>query len=402
MKKNRYEMCGLNRRMKKLLFVMKLTILAFFFGLMSLSASTYSQNKKITLDLQGVSLVDVFKQIEAQSEFVFIYKNEAINVDKKVDVKAEGSTIDLILENLLQNSGVKYEINKKQIIITPDRSISSNNEIKTNEGIQQPQKKELSGTVKDSKGVPLPGVTVMVKGTTIGTITDNDGKFKFSVFPDAKTIVFSFIGMKTQEMPITGKTSFNVVMEEEAVAMNDVVVVGYGVQKKESVVGAITQVNSQSLMRSGSSNVTNAIAGKLSGVLTIQQSGEPGSNNSEIIIRGLSSWNGSAPLVLVDGVERDFNSLDPNEINTISVLKDASATAVFGAKGANGVIIVTTKRGKIGKPQLDFFCLVRTSESDYDSGLYQFLYDDVNAQYCLYEHGHISEPSASECTGAVS
>ena len=354
MKKNRYEMCGLNRRMKKLLFVMKLTILAFFFGLMSLSASTYSQNKKITLDLQGVSLVDVFKQIEAQSEFVFIYKNEAINVDKKVDVKAEGSTIDLILENLLQNSGVKYEINKKQIIITPDRSISSNNEIKTNEGIQQPQKKELSGTVKDSKGVPLPGVTVMVKGTTIGTITDNDGKFKFSVFPDAKTIVFSFIGMKTQEMPITGKTSFNVVMEEEAVAMNDVVVVGYGVQKKESVVGAITQVNSQSLMRSGSSNVTNAIAGKLSGVLTIQQSGEPGSNNSEIIIRGLSSWNGSAPLVLVDGVERDFNSLDPNEINTISVLKDASATAVFGAKGANGVIIVTTKRGKIGKPQLDF------------------------------------------------
>ncbi len=129
--------------------------------------------------------------------------------------------------------------------------------------------------------------------------------------------------------------------------------VGYGVQKKESVVGAITQVDNVALMRSGSSNVTSAIAGKLSGVLTIQQSGEPGNNDSQIIIRGLSSWNGSEPLVLVDGVERDFSDLDPNEINTLSVLKDASATAVFGAKGANGVIIVTTKRGALGKPKLD-------------------------------------------------
>ncbi len=131
-------------------------------------------------------------------------------------------------------------------------------------------------------------------------------------------------------------------------------VVGYGTQKKESVVGAITQVNNQALMLSGTPNVTNAIAGKLSGVLTIQQSGEPGADDSEVIIRGVSSWNGNTPLTLVDGVERDYRDLDPAEINTVSVLKDASATAVFGARGANGVIIITTKRGSLGKPHMSF------------------------------------------------
>ena len=145
-----------------------------------------------------------------------------------------------------------------------------------------------------------------------------------------------------------------VAMELEVTQISEVVVVGYGTQKKESVVGAITQVNSASLVKSGIPTITNAISGKLSGVLTIQQTGEPGANQAEIIIRGLSSWNSSAPLALVDGVERDFKDLDPNEISTISVLKDASATAVFGARGANGVIIVTTKRGSLGRPVMSF------------------------------------------------
>jgi TonB-dependent SusC/RagA subfamily outer membrane receptor len=159
--------------------------------------------------------------------------------------------------------------------------------------------------------------------------------------------------MKSQEVKVGAQSVYNITLADETVGVEEVVVVGYGVQKKETVVGAISQVDGVALMRSGTSNVTSAIAGKLSGVLTMQSQGQPGSNDSEIIIRGLSSWNGSAPLVLVDGVERDFTELDPNEIQTISVLKDASATAVFGAKGANGVIIVTTKRGKLGKAKLD-------------------------------------------------
>jgi TonB-linked SusC/RagA family outer membrane protein len=216
------------------------------------------------------------------------------------------------------------------------------------------QQKTITGTVIGDDKAPIPGASVVVKGTTIGTVTNLDGKFNLPVPASAQTLVFSFVGLTPKEVPVGSGSVFNITLSESTVGIDEVVVVGYGTQKKESVVGAITQVSNTSLMRSGSSNVTNAITGKLSGVLTIQQTGEPGASSSEIVIRGLSSWNGSAPLVLVDGVERDFNTLDPNEINTISVLKDASATAVFGAKGANGVIIVTTKRGKVGKPQLDF------------------------------------------------
>ncbi len=269
------------------------------------------------------------------------------------------------------------------------------------------QQKKISGKVSDAQGEPIPGASIVVKGTTVGTIADMDGNFSLSIPANAKTLTVSFVGMLAKEIPIGNSASFRITLTESAVGLEEVVVVGYGTQKKESVVGAITQVNNQSLMRSGSSNVTNAITGKLSGVLTIQQSGEPGADNSEIVIRGLSSWNGSAPLVLVDGVERDFNTLDPNEINTISVLKDASATAVFGAKGANGVIIVTTKRGKIGKPILDFsasYGLQKatripdhissyTTMSMYNVGLMNGgKFQDLKPQSVLDQYAHPSTP----------
>ncbi|WP_266362963.1 SusC/RagA family TonB-linked outer membrane protein [Tellurirhabdus rosea] len=212
----------------------------------------------------------------------------------------------------------------------------------------------ITGVVKGDDGGVLPGVNVVEKGTMNGFSTDKDGKYKITVANENSILVFSYIGYTSQEVPVNKQRTIDVKLIAENKSLQEVVVVGYGTQRKESVVGAITQVDNKALMRSGTTNITNAIAGKLSGVLTMQQSGEPGSDHSEIIIRGLSSWNGSQPLVMVDGVERDFRDMDPNEIATISVLKDASATAVFGAKGANGVIIVTTKRGVIGKPKLDF------------------------------------------------
>lgn len=217
------------------------------------------------------------------------------------------------------------------------------------------QQNAVKGTVKDAAtGEALIGVTVVVKGTTTGQLTDINGKFTIPVSAGQARLIFSFIGYTTQEVDATPGTDLNISMALAMTQISEVVVVGYGVQKKESVVGAITQVNSATLMQAGATTITNAIAGKLSGVLTIQTQGEPGANGANIYIRGLSSWNGSSPLVLVDGVERDFSMLNPNEINTISVLKDASATAVFGAKGANGVIVVTTKRGSLGKPKMDF------------------------------------------------
>lgn len=216
------------------------------------------------------------------------------------------------------------------------------------------KRKKITGKVLDNKGETIPGATVIVTGTNDATITNIDGSFSLEVPSGTSKFTVSYVGYISKDIEINNQSTFKIVLEEANVAISEVVVVGYGFQKKESVVGAISQVSSETLIKSGNSNITNAIAGKLSGVLTIQQTGQPGQNNSEIIIRGLSSWNGSQPLVMVDGVERDFTNLDPNEINTISVLKDASATAVFGAKGANGVIIVTTKRGELGKPKLNF------------------------------------------------
>jgi TonB-linked SusC/RagA family outer membrane protein len=213
----------------------------------------------------------------------------------------------------------------------------------------------VTGKVTDAAtGEALIGVTVLVQGTTTGALTDIDGRFSIPVAQRQVTLQISFIGYTPVEVLANAGTPVNVALSLELTQISEVVVVGYGVQKKESLVGAVTQVSTQALVQSGTSSITNAIAGKLSGVLTIQQTGEPGASSSEIIIRGLSSWNGNQPLVLVDGVERDFAYLDPNEISTISVLKDASATAVFGAKGANGVIVVTSKRGTIGKPKVDF------------------------------------------------
>ncbi len=211
----------------------------------------------------------------------------------------------------------------------------------------------VRGTVLDETGEPVIGASVFIKGTTQGTVTDFDGNFEIqNVDPKYKTVVVSFIGYSPAEAQIQKNKRIIVSLKENSELLEEVVVVGYGVQKKESVVGAISQVNNESITKAGTSDITSALAGKLSGVTTMQQSGQPGSTSNDIMIRGVSSWNGNKPLVLVDGVERDFNAIDPNEVKNISVLKDASATAVFGAKGANGVIIVTTNRGTEGKPKL--------------------------------------------------
>ena len=216
------------------------------------------------------------------------------------------------------------------------------------------QQKSISGTVTEIDNVALPGVTVMIKGTSLGTLTNSNGEFTINVPESGAVLVVSFIGYETQEVTVNASSIYSIKLSQSTTALEEVVVVGYGTQKKESVVGAITQVGSASLQKTAAVNVTNAIAGKLSGIFTNQRRGEPGLNQSEIIVRGLSSWNGSQPLTLVDGVERDFSNIDPNEIENISVLKDASATAVFGARGANGVILVTTRRGTTGKPKMDF------------------------------------------------
>jgi TonB-linked SusC/RagA family outer membrane protein len=217
------------------------------------------------------------------------------------------------------------------------------------------QTRTISGNVKDSSGEPMIGVTVLVKGTSSGIVTDINGNFTLAVPPGTKTLVFSFVGMQTQEVEITNQININVSLAEEAVGLEEVVVVGYGSQKKESMVGAIVHTTNEELKRTGGVvTLSDALTGQLAGVTTIKSTGMPGANDPQIIIRAVGTWNNSSPLILVDGIERSMSDLDVNEVQSISVLKDASATAVFGVKGAEGVILVTTKRGKLGKPQISF------------------------------------------------
>lgn len=214
------------------------------------------------------------------------------------------------------------------------------------------QSKQVAGVVKDVTGETVIGASVVEKGTTNGTITDFDGNFKLTV-SDKAVLQISFVGYQTQEINTAGKTSFVVTLKEDSEMLEEVVVVGYGAQKKESVVGAISQVSSKDLLSTPAANVSQAIAGKIPGVITSQTSGAPGADDAQIYIRGRATFAGDAqPLILVDGVERAFSQIAPDDIETISVLKDASATAVYGVRGANGVMLITTKRGKEQKPEV--------------------------------------------------
>lgn len=365
MKKN--ELTGFLSQTKKFLKMLKLVSLGFFLGLSTVIASTYSQTTKLSVNMKDASILQLFEQVESQSEFVFIYKNEAIDLDKKVNVQANASTVDIILDDVLRNVGAKYEIIDRQVIITKNRGvpeilpdiIPKEPDIPVIE--PQPQRREIRGTVKDKNGQGMVGVNVVVKGTTIGTITDVNGNYTLSVPEDAKTLVYSFIGMESQEIAITRENVYNIVLQEAITGLEELVVVGYGSQKKQSVVGAIVQTTSEELQRAGGvTNLGQALTGNLPGVTTIMTSGEPGEDDPRILIRAMGTWNNSTPLILVDGIERKMNDLDISEVETVSVLKDASATAVFGVKGAEGVILITTKRGKVGKPKLSFDANVNT------------------------------------------
>jgi len=218
------------------------------------------------------------------------------------------------------------------------------------------QERTITGTVTGIDNEPLPGVAVQVPGTTLGKLTDINGQFTLSIPETAKTLLFSFVGMEPKEIAIGTSNVYNVVLTESVVGLEEVVVVGYGTQKRVSVTGAIVSVETESLIKNPSATVSSSLAGRVTGMTSVQYSGQPGADNPELFVRGVASLTTSAsePLVLVDGVERSFSQLDPHEVESVSILKDASATAVYGIRGANGVIIVTTKRGSEGAPQISF------------------------------------------------
>lgn len=255
------------------------------------------------------------------------------------------------------------------------------------------QTKEVKGIVKDPTGETVIGASVLEKGTTNGTITDFDGNFVLTVADNA-VLQISYIGYQTQEVSVQGKNTLIVTLKEDTEVLEEVVVVGYGAQKKESVVGAISQVSSKELLKSPSGNVSQALAGKISGVITSQTSGAPGADDAQIYIRGRATFAGDGqPLILVDGVEREFSQISPDDIESISVLKDASATAVYGVRGANGVMLITTKRGKEQKPTVSL-----TANWQIQSPTRKDTYLDSYDSVVLLEEARANDGLASQYT----
>jgi len=213
----------------------------------------------------------------------------------------------------------------------------------------------VSGRVLDaSNTAPLSGASILVEGTTIGTTTNSDGTFKLSNIPANSVLLITFSGYASGRVPVNSRKNLSISLSVDKAQLNEVVVVGYGSQKKKDVVGAVATVAGDAIVQSNAPSLSNSLAGRVSGIIAIQRNGEPGDDAAELLIRGRATLNGNDPLIMVDGIQRDFDQIDPNEIATVSVLKDASATAIYGTRGANGVILVTTKRGVTSKPTFNY------------------------------------------------
>lgn len=319
---------------------MKLTTLLTLLLTLAVSAGTYSQNTKLDLSLEDVTIEQVLLEIENNSRFIFIYESGTIDKSVKRSISVKGQTIDAILSKLLEGTDVNYSIDDRQVSLYKKGSLP--NTAYQGSSIQALQPVSVSGKVTDSSGSPLPGVTIVIKGTTQGTITDPDGNYSLRNVPDDATLVFSFVGMRTQEIEVDNQTTIDVTMEMDAIGIEEVIAVGYSTRKAGELTGSISSVSSEDLDDMAAIDVTDALKGTVSGV-TITDSHTPG-EGAVIRIRGLGTINNNDPLWVVDGVPGAH--VNPDEIESISILKDASAQAIYGARAANGVVLVTTKTGR--------------------------------------------------------
>lgn len=331
----------------KILIVMKLAVLLTFVGVFDASASAFSQTGKLTLNLRDASIVEALNKIEKATDYHFIYSLDLVANKKHVSLNAVKEPIKNVLNDLLMSNGVGYKLlDNNLIVVTPKEDMAALAPM----GRELIPSVEVQGKVTDDKGIALTGVTVQVKGTSVGTVTDVKGAFTLNIPDSNDSLVFSYIGFDSKVVGVNGRSRLTVQMVSSSKALRDVVVVGYGTQKKEDITGAISSVTSEDISKvHGGSTVSTSLAGKISGLSFRQSEGRPGSS------AGIQIRNMGSPLFVIDGVVKDegqFNNIAPDDIATITVLKDASA-AIYGVRAANGVIVVTTKRGKLNeKPTL--------------------------------------------------
>lgn len=321
----------------KAIRIMKVTSLCNLLAVCSISASTYAQSLKFSIHKQNSSISEIFKEIEKKSDFTFFFNDNQINVKQKVNVSANNANIEDVLAQVLQNTGYDYQIIDKQILIKV-----SDKDVMVVPSVAQGNKK-ITGIVLDATGMPVFGANVIEKGTTNGTITDIDGKFSLNVERGA-TLVVSYIGFAKQEIKVANQSNLSIVMKEDSEALDEVIVVGYGTQKKVNLTGSIGTIKTDETLKARPvTNVQELLAGSVPGMSVSKRSGAAGSG-ANINIRGVSTiGSSSGVLVLIDGMPGNVYTLNPNDIESISVLKDAASAAIYGSRAANGVMLITTK-----------------------------------------------------------
>lgn len=310
--------------------------------LLSFAVSLAASAQKITMNLQQVKLEKVFSLITKQTGLTVAYSRTIVNPERIVSVQAKDKDLSKVLDDLFAGTNVAYEIGEKKIYLKAKEAPAAS------QGSQKTKK--ITGTVTDIKGEPIIGASVLVKGAGTGTVTDVDGNFTLDAPADA-LLAISYIGYKTQEVKVGNKNSYSIQLQDDTEVLDEVVVVGYGVQKKSSLTGAVASISSQEISKQVSSNVASSLQGRTPGVDIVQQAGVAGADVN-IVIRGAASFGATEPLYVIDGAfsNAGLSSLNPNDIESIEVLKDGAAAAIYGSRAANGVVLITTKKGKSGKP----------------------------------------------------
>ncbi len=310
----------------------------------ALAITTYSQSTRLSFELNDSPVKNVLNKIEDVSEFFFIYDASVIDVERRVSINIDEKLIPEILDEVFDGTNVVYKVDDRQIALTKSNANINNAKVTQ-------QQKSVTGTVESETGDPLPGVTVLVKGTTNGVITDFDGNFTLNNVTSSDILVFTFIGMRSQEVEVGDKVRFDISMAEETIGLEEIVATGYATERKKDIIGSVAIVDTDEMVSQPSGNVTSQLVGRVSGV-TIASDGSV-NGSSKVRVRGFGSFNSSEPLYIIDGVPGDIDNINPNDIESMQILKDAASASVYGARAANGVVVITTKRGKEGSLTID-------------------------------------------------
>jgi TonB-linked SusC/RagA family outer membrane protein len=340
--KKKLELLLLTKSLTKISLIMRLSVLISLVATLQISAITYSQATRLNMNVKNVDIRAAFREIERNSGLSFLYYDQALDLRKSITISASNSTVDDLLTEMLKDTQLTFKIlDNKFIVISP---------------IDLSQQQRVTGTIVDATtGEPIPGVNILVSGTTIGVTTDLNGKYNINVPNSNAVLEFSFVGYLTEKITVEGKTQIDVKLIADIKTLEEVVVVGYGTQSRAKVTGAVSQVTSKELDGRPVRTASQALQGKIPGLVISTTSAEPGAEEIGMLIRGQNSFSKStSPLVLIDGVEGSLDALSPDIIESVSVLKDATTAAIYGSRSANGIILVTTKRGVAGKMQVTY------------------------------------------------